>query len=103
MVTTLHIEHPISSLPTWLAAFERFEEPRRRAGVIAHRVHQPLDDGEYIVVQLDFAGTPQAASFETFLRTEVWTRSESSPALAGDPVTRLFHDVGSEHGALAGG
>lgn len=94
MNTTLHIEHPITSLPIWLTAFGRFEESRQAAGVLAHRVHQPIGDGQYIVVQLDFDGTTKAHAFESFLREQVWTRPEASPALAGDPLTRVFHRIG---------
>ena len=42
---TLHIEHPITELDTWLAAFNRFAEARKGAGVTAQRVCQPTDDG----------------------------------------------------------
>jgi hypothetical protein len=44
MAATLHIEHPISGLDTWLAAFSKFENARKRAGVRAQRVRQPVDD-----------------------------------------------------------
>jgi hypothetical protein len=53
-MATLHIEHPISDLPTWLGAFSRFREARQRAGVRAERVRQPVDDDKYIYVSLDF-------------------------------------------------
>jgi hypothetical protein len=35
---TLHIEHPITDLDTWVAAFNRFADARRDAGVRAERV-----------------------------------------------------------------
>jgi hypothetical protein len=53
-MATLHIEHPISDLQTWLGAFNRFEGAREKAGVRSHRVHQPVDDDKYIYVALDF-------------------------------------------------
>ena len=43
-MVTLHIEHPIGDLNTWLQAFTRFEDARRKAGVRAQRVRQPVDD-----------------------------------------------------------
>ncbi len=46
-MATLHIEHAISDLPTWLRAFSHFEAARRRAGVRAERVLQPIDDDKY--------------------------------------------------------
>ena len=62
-MATLHIEHSISDLTTWLRAFSRFEEARRKAGVRAVRVLQPLDDDKYIYVDLDFDNFEQAAAF----------------------------------------
>ncbi len=49
-MATLHIEHPITDLQTWLGAFTRFEDARRKAGVRAQRVRQPVDDDKYIYV-----------------------------------------------------
>jgi len=92
-VATLHIEHPISDLPTWLQAFSRFEEARRRAGVRAERILQPLDDDKYIYVELDFDTVEQAAGFQEFLETNVWTSKEASPALAGTPRARVLTKV----------
>jgi hypothetical protein len=43
-MATLHIEHEITDLETWLGAFSRFEEARNKAGVRAQRVAQPIDD-----------------------------------------------------------
>ena len=53
-MATLHIEHPITDLDTWLGTFTKFEEARRNAGVIAQRVQQPIEDDKYIYVWLDF-------------------------------------------------
>jgi hypothetical protein len=93
-MTTLHIEHPISDLPTWTAAFDRFAEARRRGGVCGERVQQPVDDDRYVLVDLDFPTREQARGFLHFLETTVWTSPDSSPALAGTPRTRLLEPVG---------
>ncbi len=90
VMPTLHIEHPISDLDTWLGAFGRFEEARRGAGVIAQRVAHPVDDDKYIVVQLDFETTEGADNFKTFLETRIWTNPDASPALAGTPTARVL-------------
>jgi hypothetical protein len=90
---TLHIEHPISDLDTWLAAFDRFAEARRGAGVTAERIQQPVDDDRYIVVQLDFATTDAAREFKEFLETVVWQSRDLSPGLAGTPVARVLTEV----------
>jgi len=70
-MATLHIEHAITDLSTWLGAFGRFEQARQRAGVLPQRVFQPVDDEKYIYIQLDFDSSEQAAAFQHFLETNV--------------------------------
>jgi hypothetical protein len=92
-VPTLHIEHPISDLETWLGAFNSFEQARTDAGVRAHRVHQPLEDERYIVIQLDFDELEAAEQFKGFLESVVWKTPELSPGLAGTPRARVLREV----------
>jgi len=92
-MATLHIEHAITDLPTWLGAFARFEEARQKAGVRAYRVLQPVDDDKYIYVDLDFESVEQAAAFQNFLETNVWASREASPGLAGAPRARVLTDI----------
>jgi hypothetical protein len=92
-MATLHIEHAITDLRTWLGAFSRFEEARQKAGVRAHRVFQPVDDDKYIYVDLDFDSIEQAVAFQRFLETNVWTSREASPGLGGTPRARVLTDV----------
>ena len=92
-MTTLHIEHPITDFATWRAAYDRFADHRRQAGVNAERVAQPVDDGQYVVVDLDFPSRDQAERFLGFLQTTVWASRDASPALAGTPQTRLLEPV----------
>jgi hypothetical protein len=92
-MTTLHIEHPVTDLPTWRAAFDRFADRRRQGGVTAERIQQPLDDDRYVVVDLDFATRDQARRFLGFLETVVWTSRENSPGLAGAPSTSILEPI----------
>lgn len=92
-MATLHIEHPITDLQTWLGAFARFEEARKTAGVRAHGVHQPLDDDKYIFVSLDFDSPDEAAAFKAFLEKNVWSSADASPGLAGAPIARVLTEV----------
>jgi hypothetical protein len=92
-LATLHIEHPITDLETWLGAFRRFDEARKKAGVRAQRVLQPVDDDKYIYVALDFDSVVQAAAFKQFLETKVWASAEASPALGGSPTARILTEV----------
>ena len=84
-MATLHIEHPITDLETWLGAFNRFDEARKKAGVRAQRIHQPVDDDKYIYVALDFDGVEEAASFKRFLETTVWASAEGFACARREP------------------
>ncbi len=92
-MATLHIEHAITDLETWLGAFGRFGEARKKAGVKAERVHQPVDDDEYIYVELDFDTAEQAEAFKGFLETKVWSSADASPGLGGAPRARVLTEV----------
>jgi hypothetical protein len=92
-MTTLHIEHPITDLKAWLAAFDRFAEARAKAGVQAQRVQHPVDDPNYIIIDLDFTTTEEARRFLAFLKKQVWSSSDNAPALAGTPQTKLLQQA----------
>jgi hypothetical protein len=94
-MTTLHIEHSITDFTVWNAAFDRFAEARRQAGVRAHRIQRPIDDDKYVILDLDFDGVDNAERFLTFLRTNVWAVKANSPGLVGSPVTRILEPVGN--------
>ena len=89
----LHIEHPITSLDTWLDAFNRFADARANAGVTHQRVQQPVDDHGYIVVDLEFADVDAANASTQFLETVVWQSEDLSPGLGGTPTARAQGDV----------
>jgi hypothetical protein len=87
---TLHIEHPITDFETWSSAFGRFAEVRRQAGVVKHRIQQPIDDPRFVVIDLDFETNEAAHAFLNFLKTTVWGDQANAPALAGDPRTMIL-------------
>ncbi len=89
----LHIEHAITDLATWLEAFTNVEEARRNAGVTGQRIHQPVDDDRYIVVDLDFDDIEAAQRFKEFLEQVIWQTPEMSPGLGGAPRARLLEEV----------
>ncbi len=87
---TLHIEHRITDFPTWASAFDRFAGARTDAGVRAERVQRPVDDPNYVVIDLDFDSTDEARAFLRFLEAQVWANAENAPALAGAPETMIL-------------
>jgi hypothetical protein len=92
---TLHIEHAITDLDTWLSAFNQFADARRQAGVRAERIQRPVDNPVYIVVDLDFGTVQEAGAFLGFLQDQVWALPENAPALAGAPSTMILEQVTS--------
>ena len=90
---TLHVEHAITDLDTWLRAFSSFGGVRRAAGVIEERIASPEDDPCYVVIDLDFETFAAAADFRTFLIQHVWSSPESSPALVGLPRAQILQAV----------
>jgi hypothetical protein len=92
-MTSLHIEHPITDLATWRAAFAGLAEVRRGMGVQAEQVRHRLDDERYVVIDLEFDTAEHAAGFLRFLETQIWAIPENSPALVGRPVTQLLEAV----------
>lgn len=87
---TLHIQHAVTDFATWTGAFQRFADVRRDAGVRAQRIQRPMDNPNYVVVDLDFETSEQAESFLLFLETKVWGSRETSPALVGTPETMIL-------------
>jgi hypothetical protein len=85
----LQIEYPIRDFDTWKAAFDRFSDKRRRSGVRRHQIFQPADDPNYVVLDLEFESESEAEAYLGWLRREVWSTREASPALAGGLQTRI--------------
>ncbi len=90
---TLHIEHGVTSFTEWKAAFDRFADFRAQAGVRRHSVRRPVDDANYVVIDLDFDTTEGAQAFLEALRERVWPSRENAPALVGAPQTRILETV----------
>jgi hypothetical protein len=92
-MASLHIEHSITDLDTWLQTFNAFAAARRRGGVLEERIAQPVDDPRYIVTDLTFEPVSAAEDFRSFLVERVWSSSESAPALVGSPRAVVLHPV----------
>lgn len=92
-MTTLHIEHAISDFGVWSAAFARFADVRTKFGVRAQRVQRPVDDPNWVVLDLDFDTPDEASRFLGFLQGEVWSSASNAPALVGRPQTKILQQA----------
>ena len=91
----LHIEHPIHDFATWMKAFESDPAGRERSGVGRYQILRPVDDPNYVMIDLDFDSTTTAEAFLVKMR-EVWQSAAAAPALAGGPQTRIVEVVESK-------
>ena len=89
-MTTLRIEHAITDYQLWRKAFDGFAEARAQAGVRSFAIRLPVDDPQYLMLDLEFDSPGQAQTFADFLRQHVWSSPASSPGLAGAPQTRIL-------------
>jgi hypothetical protein len=92
---TVHIEHPIRDFDTWKTAFDHDPASRERSGVRRYRVLRPIDDLNYVIVDLDFDSASEAESFLATMR-EVWRSPAAALALAGSPQARIVEVVESK-------
>ncbi|MDQ3784755.1 MAG: hypothetical protein M3360_07760 [Actinomycetota bacterium] len=57
---TLHIEHGITNFSESKAAFDRFADLRAQAGFVVYTIRQPVDDSDYVMIDLDFDSTEES-------------------------------------------
>ncbi|HZJ40167.1 MAG TPA: hypothetical protein VFD20_04365, partial [Demequina sp.] len=74
---------------TWHDAFVRFAARRKEGGVLRERIMQPVDDPQYVLIDLEFVTLEAARRFQQFLETQVWSTPANSPALVGSPRARI--------------
>jgi hypothetical protein len=91
----LRLEHAIRDFDLWKSAFDRDPIGRERSGVRGHRVFRPIDDPNYIAVDLEFDTVAEAEGFQVSL-AELWRSKEAAPALIGTPQVRIVEAVESK-------
>jgi len=91
-VPTLQLEHAVKDFEMWKAAFDRDPIDRRGLGVRRHRVFRPVDDPNYVVVDLEFDTASEAEACRAAL-SELWSSRQAAPALAGAPRVRIVDAV----------
>lgn len=89
-MTTLRIEHAITDYQLWKKAFDGFAGARAEAGVRSCAIRLPVDDPNYLMLDLEFDTAGVAEAFAGFLAEHVWSAPASSPGLAGAPRTRIL-------------
>lgn len=91
----LRIEHQIRDFDSWKRAFDRDPVGREQSGVRHHRILRPVDDPNYVMIDLEFDSSSEAEIFLAALRRDVWGSRRAAAVLIGSPQARIFETVES--------
>lgn len=86
----LRIEHPVPDFDGWKKAFDSDPVGREKAGVRRYRVLRPIDDANYVMIDLEFETARQAETLLAALRV-VWGRVEGTIMM--NPQARIVEMV----------
>ena len=84
----LQIEHPARDFETWKAVFDGSEERRVAGRVRRYQVCRPVDDPNYVAVDLGFDSRVEAEAFQLGLEA-LWRSPQAGALLAGVPRARI--------------
>ncbi len=87
----LRIEHAIRDFEGWKSAFESDPIGRERLGVRRYQILRPIDDPNYVMIDLEFDTSREAEACHAALR-ELWGRVE----VAHNPRARTVEAVESK-------
>ena len=88
----VQIEHAIRDFETWKAAFDRDPARRASSGVREYRIYRPIDDPNYVAVDLSFDDRDSAEAFKRVLE-DLWRSPQAAPSLGGVPRARIVETV----------
>lgn len=88
----LQIEHAVRDFDTWKAAFDNDPARREAGGVRRYQIYRPVDDPNYIAVDLEFDSRGEAEAFKLGLEA-LWRSPQAAPALGGIPQARIVDTV----------
>ena len=71
--TILRIEHRVPDYDQWKQAFDNDPAGRERMGVRRYQVLRPLDDPNYVMVDVEFDSRREAEDLLAAMR-EIWSR-----------------------------
>ena len=90
----LQIEHPVRDFDAWKAAFDSDPVGREQGRVRRYRVLRPIDDPNYVMVELEFDSSSEAEAFRAAL-LNLWLRVQAE-GLVESPRARIAEEVESK-------
>ena len=89
-MTILHIEHKVPNFDGWKKAFESDPINRKELGVRRYNILRPIDDPNYVIIDLEFESLKGAEDTLEALRN-LWSKVEGQVMM--NPQTRILHLV----------
>jgi len=86
----LRIEHSVPNFEGWKKVFDSDPVDRKKSGVRRYRISRPVDDPNFVTVDLEFETVKQAEALLAALRA-VWGRVEGK--VMTNPKTRILEMV----------
>jgi ribosomal protein L35AE/L33A len=86
----LHIEHPVPDFDGWKMAFDSDPVGRKKSGVRRYQILRPVDDPNFVMIDLEFDTASQAEALLAAMRV-VWSRVEGK--IMTSPLARIVEAV----------
>lgn len=86
----LRIEHPVADFDGWKKAFDSDPVGRERSGVRRYQILRPVDDAQYVMIDLEFDTVGEAEALLSAMRA-VWGRVEGT--IMTNPQARIVESV----------
>jgi hypothetical protein len=86
----LRIEHAVPDWNGWKKAFDSDPVGRQKSGVRRYRILRPMDDPNYVLIDLDFDTAAEAEALLAAMR-RVWGRVQGT--VMRDPQARIVESV----------
>lgn len=86
----LHIEHPVLNYNGWKQAFDSDPVGREKMGVQRYQILRPLDDPNFVMIDLEFNTASQAEALLAAMRN-VWKNVDGKIILT--PQVRISERV----------
>ena len=86
----LRIEHPIPDYPGWKKAFDADPIGRKKSGVRRYQILRPVDNPNYVMIDLEFDTTKEAEALLAAMRV-VWGRVQGT--IMSDPKACIVEAV----------
>jgi hypothetical protein len=89
-VHILRIEHPVADYEEWKKLFDSDPIRRQESGVRRYRISRPVDEADYVMIDLEFVSREKAEAALAALRS-VWAPIDGKVVM--NPQTRIAEVV----------